>query len=231
MRHVPLCVVASLTFVLFWATTAQADEITIQITSGFSSPDATIGTGAFELLGRGGFTFIGGFGFSHISPPCCIEPGEVHRIQQSAETSDVGGTVMYAGDTYTDIGSVVSVNQASLSFVSDSFVAPPPGASTTTIIEPFTLSGWFHGRPGDGNDFTGGPATLRATLTGRGIARVSLTWQPDLGSASGGFWESDLPRFDFTSAAPTPEPTSLVLLGLGAAGAWSVRRRNAGTAK
>jgi len=226
MRRTSCWPIAAVAFSLLWAIPVRADEIAIRITSGFSAPESPAqGNGSFELFGTGGFSFIGGFDFSHISPPCCLHPGEIGTIGQSAETDDVGGTVTFAGQTYTNVGFDNSVNQAALSFVSHSFIAPPAGTPTATILEPFTFTGWFHGRPGDGNDSTGGSATLRATLTGAGVARVSLTWVDEIVDGQRGIWVPGTPRFDFTSPASTPEPASLVLLGLGVASAWSVRRR------
>jgi hypothetical protein len=222
MRRPPFCLGVLPALVLLWAAPARADSITIHIVSGSSAPEETIGIGSFELFGTGGFSFIGGFGFSNLGPPCCVLPGETQTIAQSAIGGDIGGTVKYAGDTYTHIGNATSTNQAGLSFVSNSFVVPSAGRpfETITVIEPFTLTGFFHGRPGDGDELDGGgPATLLATLTGEGLARVSLTWSGE------GFWEAGLPHFDFTSPAPTPEPASLMLVGLGAAGLWTFRRR------
>jgi hypothetical protein len=82
------------------------------------------------------------------------------------------------------------------------------------------LTGVFTGRPGDlWKEGLPGPEPQRFTLTGHGTARLPLTWSGE------GFWNVGLPRFDFASPAPTPEPTSLLLLAAGIAGVGAVRRR------
>jgi len=101
--------------------------------------------------------------------------------------------------------------------VSSPFTAPPAaaGPSRTTVAVPFTLTGTFRGRPGDGRD---GDATLFATLIGTGVAQLPLTF-----FSVGDPWTLENPHLDIT--APTPEPAALLLLGLGLAAIWSVGAR------
>jgi hypothetical protein len=174
-----------------------------------------------RLDGTGGFTFIGVFGQGVAGPGCCLAPGETGTIFGRWVGNDLPGIATYAGETYTDISDAGSINQASMAIVSDSFVAPPatqPGF-TTTVVVPFAFSGHFQGTPGDGRNVL--DPTLIATLTGGGMAHLSLTFFP------GGPWTPGDVHLDFTNPTPTPEPSSLMLLGLGVVGVYVIRRRTA----
>jgi PEP-CTERM motif len=224
MRRPSSCVVALAALVLLWATPGRADPNTITITSGHADFEPNLGNGKFPpmvLQGTDGFSLIAGLGIGNTGPGCCFAPGETLTFHGSWTGGDVSGIATHAGDQFTDVGAGSSVNQATVEWVSDSFVAPALGPLTTTVIAPVTFSGNFQGRPGNGS-FQGGPPTLFATLTGRGIGQLTLT---ALSDNRGSFvWEPGLVHIDMM--APTPEPTSLVLLGLGVAGTCLLRRRN-----
>jgi hypothetical protein len=209
------------------ATPARADPIPIPITITSGTIDVfspTLASGALRLFGTGGFSITAGLSEGAFQPGgCCLEGGQTARFSGNWIGSSLsGGTVTYRGESFTDIGGANSANQASVTFTSNSFVVPPAptGGATTTIVESFTLSGMFRGAPGDGHFAV---PTLFTTFSGSGVGRLSLVSTPL--SSNGPFvWQARDAHLDIM--APTPEPTSLLLLGLGAAGIWVIRRRN-----
>jgi hypothetical protein len=226
MRRSSLCVVAPVALVLLWASPSRADPIRITITSGHADfdPNASLGESPLmNLQGAEGFSLIAGLGGGNAGPDCCLVPGGTGMFHGFWSGSDVTGVATRAGQAYTDVGGLNSVNQASVQWVSDSFVVPAAGPLTTTVVAPVLFSGSFQGRPGDG---VGGPPSLFATLTGAGIGHLTLNAVSDGHGSS--LWLPLSVHVDMM--APTPEPASLMLLGLGTAGLWSLRLRRHGRA-
>jgi len=198
---------------LLWAAPVRADPIAITLTSGTIDVINPLSSfGALRLFGTGGFSIISPLSEGRFGPGgCCLEPGETWTISAEWDGSSLDGTVTYGGDTFAGVGRDFG---GSVMLTSSPFVAPPAPAAgvTATIVAPFTLSGFFLA------------PTVSATFAGSGIGRLSLvstfTGSPDAPFA----WIPRDAHLDITSA--TPEPTSLVLLGLGIVGAWSFRRRH-----
>lgn len=221
MRRLAPSVIALFSLVLLCAAPARADPITIVITSGTAefNPATASGVGVpIRLFGSGGFsmTVSAQLGAAPLEP---LQPGQTAHFKGLWSGNDLPGTVTYAGQQYSDLGGPLSANQALLDFTSSDFVAPAAGSGTTTVLAPFTLNGVFQGTPGNGHFEN---PTLVARLIGSGIGRLPLTYSTAIGA-----WIPGIVHLDISSPAPVPEPTTLLLLGLGVAGAYrSTRRRN-----
>jgi len=216
MRRLLSGFAAPLGVLLLSPAPVRAEPIKITLTSGtIDVIDALSSFGALRLFGTGGFSFISRLSEGRFDPGgCCLEPGETTRFSAEWDGSSLGGTITYGGNTFTDIGRDVSPNGGAVGLTSSPFVTPRATAVgvTATVIAPFTLSGLFL------------TPTVSATFSGSGIGRLSLV-STFTGSSDAPFaWISSDARLDITSV--TPEPTSLVLLGLGIVGAWSFRRRS-----
>jgi hypothetical protein len=215
MRRLLSCFAAPLGVLLFWAAPVRAEPITITLTSGtIDVIDPLSSFGMLRLFGTGGFSFVSRLSEGRFDPAgCCLEPGDATRFSAEWDGSSLGGAITYGGKTFTDIGRDSSPNGGAVGLTSSFFTTPPAPAAgvTATIVAPFTLTGLFLS------------PTVSATFTGRGIGHLSLV-STFTGSLDTPFaWITRDAHLDITSV--TPEPTSLVLLGLGIVGVWSFRRR------
>jgi hypothetical protein len=96
------------------------------------------------------------------------------------------------------------------------------GSTTTTVTLPFSFSGTVNGYLLD--PFVHGltePAFTKM-LTGRGTATATFAFTDE----DGPLFSTNFVRYDFTDAAPVPEPATMLLCGLGCA-LLGVRRRKA----
>src|SRR5215468_2613905 len=137
---------------MVWGTAApaRADSIVIITSGSFSlNPDFGTGAGPLTLFGTNGFSFIGGVLLGAAGPQCCLSPGAETRFFGRWSGNDLVGVVTLGGETFTNLGDLNSVNDASVDFESAAFTLPPISASAT-IIAPFTLTGTFIGVPGNG---------------------------------------------------------------------------------
>ena len=226
MRLPATVLIVSALLTAICATPLHAEPITVTVTSGTTSfrPE----TGGIEqpvqLYGPDGFSLIAAPGSGVTGPACCLAPGATTVYRGAWSSSDLFGTVTYNGDVFS-IGSINSINSASISFLSTPFTLPPlDDATSTTIAAPFTLSGSFVGAPGSG--LPPATPTVSLTLVGSGTGTVLFTWL-SAGPFSG--WEPRLVSLQVGASDAVPEPTSILLVCLGLAGAYGATRsrRNA----
>jgi hypothetical protein len=214
-RSILLWAIVSLFTILLYPAAASADPITVT-----GGELIMIGrTGSMELTGHQGFSLTGRVdGASGVFQPWiqCITtpectPGTSVSLRAFWSGSDVrNGILTFEGETYP----VREIDGASVAVeFSGSFIAPPfaPSAVVTApfMLVPFTpaLRGSQFSLPYPG------PALV--PLAGSGMATINLL---PLGPLVPGVWTVDSVRYDF-SAEPVPEPGTLVLVGLGVAGA------------
>ena len=200
-RHAS-CLLALAVALMVWGTAApaRADSIVIITSGSFSfNPDFGTGAGPLTLFGTNGFSFIGGVLLGAAGPQCCLSPGAETRFFGRWSGNDLVGVVTLGGETFTNLGDLNSVNDASVDFESAAFTLPPISASAT-IIAPFTLTGTFVGAPGNGN-FPAQP-TVAVQFIGNGIGTLSLT--PSFGQ----FWDPGI-----VTLTIIPEPSTIVFTG------------------
>ena len=118
------------------------------------------------------------------------------------------------GIRYEEVNSLSGDAWVSTAF--NSSVTLPPLSSSAVLRTPFTMTGLFSIVPHDEGERRDFP------LVGSGI--LTSTWRGDFPSEEGRWFPVAL-RYDF-SAAPIPEPTTMVLAGIaGAAAAFARRKR------
>jgi hypothetical protein len=210
-----LCVTAALSAALLFPSAASAD--TIRIVSGFFEVGDHFEVRPFNLVGDShGFTLFGRVGnpgfdpFCNDAPDCA--PGDTARITQVWNGLDFpGANATYEGVTYTEMNNLSSIAFAEVGF-NNTLVLPAFEGTTGVLQTPFVMAGTFT------LNFEASPLVGSGTMT--------TTWNRR-DSPEGSRWVLALTRYDFAdSAAPVPEPTTLVLTGLaGAAAAFRRRKR------
>jgi len=195
-----------------WGTAApaHADSMVTIITSGSFSfnPDFGTGAGPLTLFGTNGFSFIGGVLLGAAGPQCCLSPGAETRFFGRWSGNDLVGVVTLGGETFTNLGDLNSVNQASVDFESAPFTLPPIAASAT-IIAPFTLTGTFVGVPGNGHIPPAQPP-VGTQFIGSGIGTLPLTGRP---FPSGPLWDPGIVTLALSTPTIIPEPSTMVFTG------------------
>lgn len=199
------------------APLAQADPIYITAGQIVVQPGLN-GSGTMSLSGTGGFSLTGFLsGQGSVGPkalcyPC--EPGTGILMSSSWIGLDLLGVVAtFEGNTYDKVGGATSPNNLPIVLTAPAVTAPPLSAgSGTTLTAPFSFESTFE----YGNDLFG--PTTSAPVVGGGMATLTLIQVPSTSDVLS-LWQYGGMRFDFSDAspAPIPEPSTLALLGGGAA--------------
>jgi hypothetical protein len=194
-------------------STARAE--TIGITGGFVDFDTfgVSGTGTVQVSGDLGFSYEthGGFIFDGTGAFEPLFPGTTAKMHVAGD--NLGGILQFEGVTYSDIGGLNS--PANVLLQVDAMVPLPAVVSAHAVVTaPFALNIDFFWMAPDGS------ASITQSFSGRGAATV------DLAENNTSF---GVPTWQITalhgelSSVPTPEPSTLLLIG--SAGALAIYRR------
>lgn len=209
------CVVfiGSVLLCLFTASPARADSIP-WITSGFYSITDSGDSYRFQVVNPFGSASLTGSaasvaGISLLSCYIC-DPGDTFAIGRHTLNPRPGA----AGAAAMGTGTFLSGSQSSqmrvegwLAFLADSITLPAFANADVSFDVPFRARVSFSGFNLDQSG-----AGVFARWQGAGMAHVSFTPTAD------GRWSNatgELLRFDFSNAAPVPEPASMFLIGTG----------------
>ena len=216
---------AATVIVALTAVPSLADPISI-LDGSILIPGDSLTNGPVSLTGTRGFSLVGTVApnagqtglFGQCFVPECTPGTRIDfGLDLTGASGFLSGTMTIEGDRYDISGSVTAIADVFL-HLDGSVLAPEMGPARPTVSAPFSLTG----RAFALTPF--GEFAHDDLLFGGGIATVTLVpfpANPDFGPS----WIVDSARFDFVQ--PVPEPSTLVLVGMGvlfAAGARRSRR-------
>jgi hypothetical protein len=205
---------------LLHSSTASSEPITIRTGVIEANPGAIFAGAGVELVGMDGFRLSGsaadGVTVFQLCSPCL--PGET--ISLAGRMDRLGGSVEYRGITHE-----FNFNRGDggeLLFEAPSFVLPRAAVLPTefTFKTPFSMNGqaFFVYEPS--------ARDVRFELAGSGIATLQATVSPFDAAHGGQQYVLHSLRYEFGStAAPVPEPGTMLLFGSGAVAAVLKTRR------
>lgn len=204
---------------LLTASGVHADPIRI-VAGGFTwSADEHGVTGAgigINLRGQQGFRFEGVTEFGLFSLDQCVTPdcavGTTVDLEVRWTGKDLLGSAAFRGRTYDEVGQVGLGAQMDAGWTGSLTI--PPDFTSGLLTAPFLFSGAFSFPPRGNGDLT------PLDLVGRGTA--TLAFEPFPGKP--GIFLIESARFEF-DGAPVPEPSTLMLVGLGGAAVARIRAR------
>lgn len=184
-------------------------------------------SGDANLAGTRGFTFTGATAmpttvglFAQCFVPECPPGTRINfDLVLGGASGFLGGEMTIEGDHYAVTDSVTSTSDLFLEF-HGSFIAPEM-ADRATVTAPFSLTGQAFALTPLGE------FAHNDQLFGHGVATTTLVpFNPEAGFAPS--WTVESVRFDF--AQPTPEPSTLLLIGtcVAAPAIRRIRRSRAG---
>jgi hypothetical protein len=216
MTRVACFVVCGSLLCLAAVTPAAADPVTITSGSIILSESSQFQAGPISVAGTRGFS-VQGFvdtGEGRADPlsqcfPC--EPTANFSVGANFSDTAVIGSATLDGMTFPSLNSNDSNTFVSLQLDGTTGL-PPVNGSSLVIRAPFTVA------PDSLFAYQITPGSINTVaLSGRGIATVRFHVNPTTP-----VWEFSDMRWDF---APTPEPSTLLLVGGGLAALWRARAR------
>jgi hypothetical protein len=198
------------------AIAAQAFCEPVKITGGSMNVPALAASAPIDIAGTRGFSFNGSAdplegavdAFASCTP---CTPGEMISVAATL-LGAFNGTATLDGNTYNvEINNFNPRASMSWNISAPTLTAPAEAPSAQFLQAPFTLTGFF---TPDATPPSGMP--IQIALIGRGTATLGL--RPSPGTNNQPFlWETANVRYAFSDATVTPEPASLILIGIGTA--------------
>ena len=204
--------------VLLLPSQASADPVTI--TAGHTEVLLGAGLARGALQGEGFSMTFGADGFRAAVALDCVPclPGATVNLSGFFNLPRVGGSAVVDGTTYPQI-----YFDMTGTFTSPSFVVT--GESTVALTAPFTYTGSVSGYLIDPWVFGITEPVFTRTLTGGGTASATFIFARFSEEADGVMFTATDLRYDFSDAAPVPEPATMLLCGAGTAFLMLRRRR------
>jgi hypothetical protein len=205
------------TLIVLAATTLPAPVMAepFPITSGFLSSQGLSNIGVFQLKGPG-LRLGGNTDMGNVSPSSCFPCAAGTAVPLGAlfmGRLETGGPVLVDSDFFGPF-------EESVFEFSALDVVMPSTRRDFSVRRPFTFTGSLIARDS-------GDISLLFRLIGQGQLTANFAYKPNLDDPAA--FEFTSIRYDFSEAAPVPEPVTMLLVGTGL-GSVILRRRQLRTA-